>query len=200
MTIKKGFFFAFAAIIILIPVYVAMSSQNVLDNGKLYKFKPMAYDPLDPFRGKFLRVNYETDFVLTKFDFDEGETAYVSIGVDKEGFAFFKEAHKSPPATEDYLTTKIRRSRLARSLEDQIAAMEEGGFDPSKMDTRGEVSIDIPNNMNKYFINEDDALKAEKVFVTEREHIYIGVRILGGEARLEDIYVHDQPIKEYLHK
>ncbi len=91
MTIKKKLFFVFAAIILLVPVYVAVSSQNVLNNGTFYKFKPMAYDPFDPFRGKFLSVNYSTDFVPTKFDFDEDETVYVSIGVDNEGFAFFEE-------------------------------------------------------------------------------------------------------------
>ncbi len=199
MTIKKGLFFAFAAIIILVPVYVAVSSQNVLSNGKLYKFKPMAYDPFDPFRGKFLRVNYETDNVRTKFDFKEGERAYVSIGVDKEGFAFFEEAYKSPPKKEDYLQTTIKWSGAVEQVLDQIeAAAEQDGFDISSIDSRGSVGIKIPDNMNKYFINEDDALRAEKIMLKERENIYIGVRILEGEVRLDNIFVHDQPILEYI--
>ena len=106
MTIRKGLFFAFAAIIVFVPVYVAVSSQNVLNNGKMYKFRPMAYDPFDLARGKFLRVNYDTGDIPTKFDFDEGETVYVSIGVDKEGYAFFEEAFKSPPKEKDYLKSK----------------------------------------------------------------------------------------------
>ena len=52
--------------------------------------------------------------------------------------------------------------------------------------------------MNKYFINEDDALRAEKVLVKERANIYIGVRILDGSARLDNIFVYDQPILDYL--
>lgn len=200
MTIKKGLFFAFAAIIILVPVYVAVSSQNVLNNGKLYKFKPMAYDPFDPFRGKFLRVNYETNNIRTKFDFEEGETAFVSIGVDEEGYAFFEEAFKTAPEKGDYLKTTIVWSGIDARLQREIEmAIEEDDFSLGSLDTRSSVSIKIPDNMNKFFINEDDALKAEKVFARQREDIYIGVRILDGKAGIEDIYVFDQGILDYIH-
>lgn len=199
MTIKKGLFFAFAAIILLVPVYVAVSSQNVLNNGKFYKFKPMAYDPFDPFRGKFLRVNYETNNIPTKFDFEEDETAYVSIGVDEEGYAFFEEVFKSPPKKKDYLKTTVEWSGLNAQIRREIEmAIDSDEFNLESVDTRSSVNIEIPDNMNKYFINEDDALRAEKVFREEQENIYIGVRILDGEVRLENIYVHGQPILEYL--
>lgn len=199
MTIKKGLFFAFAAIILLIPLYVAISSQNVLNNGNFYKFRPMAYDPFDPFRGKFLRVNYETGGIPTNFDFEEGETVYVSIGVDDEGFAFFEEAFKKAPKNQDYLKSVVTWSGVDALLQREIEmAIESDNFDLEALDTRGSVSIKIPDNMNKYFINEDNALPAEKVFRKERENIHIGVRILDGEVRLEDIYVYDKPILEYL--
>jgi uncharacterized membrane-anchored protein len=199
MTIKKGLFIAFAAIILLVPVYVAVSSLNVLNNGEFYKFKPMAYDPFDPFRGKFLRVNYETNNIPTKFDFEENETAYVSIGVDGEGFAFFEEAFKSPPEKKDYLKTTVNWSGIDARLQREIEmAIELDDFNLESIDTRSSVNIKIPDNMNKYFINEDDALLAEKTFIKEQENIYIGVRILNGEVRLENIYVYDQPILDYL--
>ncbi len=203
MTIKKGLFIAFAALIVLIPVYVAISSHNVLSNGKLYKFKPMAYDPFDPFRGKYLRINYETNGIPTEFDFDDRDDVYVSIGVDKEGFAFFEEGFKSPPKGKSYLHTTVVGSNFADGISDELQEFLEeeefGSLDLENTDTRQRINVKIPNNMNKYFINENDALKAERVFAREQENIYIGVRILDGEARLEDIYVHDQPILEYLH-
>lgn len=199
MTIKKGLFFAFAALIVLVPVYVAFSSQNVLNNGKLYKFKPMAYDPFDPFRGKFLRVNYETDNIPTRFDFKDKETVYVSIGVDKEGFAFFEEAFKNPPKKKDYLETTIRNTGMDEAFMREFRKqMESTDFDIGEMDSRSTVSIEIPDNMNKYFINEDDALRAERVLQRERKDIYIGVRVLDGEVRLDNIFVHDLPILDYL--
>ena len=199
MTVKKGLFIVFAAIIVLIPIYLAVSSENILNNGKLYKFKPIAYDPFDPFRGKFLRVNYETDNVPTKFDFEERETAYVSIGVDKEGFAFFDEAYKSPPKDKDYLQATIKWAGVTEALSQEIeAGIDQDDFDITSIDTRSTVGIEIPDNMNKYFINEDDALRAEKVMARERQNIYIGVRILDGQVRLDNIFVHDQPILDYI--
>lgn len=198
MTIKKGLFFAFAAIIILVPIYVAISSQNVLDKGKLYKFKPMANDPFDPFRGQYLRVNYRTDNIKTKFDFDERETAYVSISVDDQGFAFFDEAFMKPPKKKDYLETTIESTGLGGMAKELDLGMEENGFDISSLDARRTVRIKIPANMSKYFISEDDAIRAEKVLFNEQGNIYMGVRILDGQARLDNIFVQDQPILEFL--
>lgn len=199
MSLKKVLFIAFAAIILLIPIYVAVSSQNVLDNGKLYKFKPMAFDPFDPFRGKYLRVNYQTNDIPTEFNFEDGETVYVSIGQDQDGFAFFEEAFKSPPKNVDYLKSTVESSFVNEFLQREIEmALERGDNDMETIDTRNKVTIKIPDNMNKYFINENAALRAEKVFRRKRDNCYIGVRIMDGTAILEDIYVFDQPILEYL--
>lgn len=198
MTIKKGLFIAFAAIILLVPIYVAVSSQNVLNNGTFYKFKPMAYDPFDPFRGKFLRVNYETNDIPTKFQFEEDETAYVSIAVDEEGYAFFQEAFKSPPKRGDYLKTTIAWAGVNAKLMREMERAAEEDDRLSYIDAPSAVRIEIPDNMNKYFINEDDALRAERVFRKEQENIYIGVRILDGEVRLDNIFVYDQPILDYI--
>lgn len=201
MTIKKGLFFAFAAIIVLIPVYVAISSQNVLNNGKLYKFKPIARDPFDPFRGKFLRINYETNGIPTNFDFKEKERVYVSIGTDDAGFAFFEEAFKFPPKGKDYIETTIAWAGFGSERRIQmIERMDDPNFDLSDEDVRETVNIEIPDNMGKYFINEDDALKAERALIREGENAYIAVKILDGEARMEEIFIFDQPLLEFIAK
>ncbi len=173
---KKLFFFGFALLILLIPAYLVFKSESILTDGTLYKFRPQAYDPFDPFRGKFLRMNYDTGDIPCNEDVDEDQTVYVSVGVDEEGYAFFEEVFTKPPKDKDYVKSVVRYTH------------------------GNEVDIEIPDNMRKYFINEDKALDAEHVFFEERDSIYIGVRILDGEARLEDIYVHNQPILEYLEK
>ncbi len=201
MRIKKGLFFAFAAIIVLIPIYVAISSENVLNNGKLYKFKPVARDPFDPFRGKFLRINYDTNGIPTDFDFKEGERVYVSVAKDKQGFAYFDEAFKKPPKGKDYIESKISWSGMGseRRLE-LIERMDDPDFVISDVDVRQTVSIEIPDNLGKFFINEDDAYLAEQVMRAERDKSYIAVKILNGEARLEDIIVKGQPLLDYISK
>lgn len=197
---KKLIFLAFAAIIILIPIYVVVNSQDVLSNGTFYKFKPRAYDPFDPFRGKFLRLNYDRE-VPTSDDFEKGDDAYVSIGVDEEGFAFFEEAFKKAPKKGDYLSVKIEYVEGMEQVRSGVFGRRNNAVvDDDRGNYLMMVGIDIPDNMCKYFINEDYALAGETAFRKEIANAYIGVRIKDGECRVEDIYLKDMPIMEYLKK
>ena len=187
MKTKKIIFLLYAVIILLVPIYLVVKSEGILTNGTLYKFKPQAYDPFDPFRGKFLRVNYDTEGIKSDEDIEEGDRVYVSIGIDNEGYAFFDKAYKNPPSEGDYLHTIVTYVYY----NDYEYIQEEGA-------SSLEMGIEIPDHMNKYFINENKALDAENVFRWKREEIYIGVRILNGEARIQDIYVEGQPLLIFL--
>ncbi|MFT6245839.1 MAG: putative membrane-anchored protein [Salibacteraceae bacterium] len=196
---KKIFFFVFALAIIMVPIYVIVSSEDILTNGAYYKFKPQAYDPMDPFRGKYLRVNYETRNIPTLDKFEAGDDAYVLIGLDPEGYAYFKEAFKYPPKKGDYLNSKIDyvegreefREGFASRNSNTIGSDDKGSY-------KSIVSIKPPANMCKYFINEDYAMPAERAFQKQREYVHIGVRIMDGEARIVDIYIKGKPILDYL--
>jgi len=183
MKTKKLIFLLYAVIILLVPIYLVVKSERILTDGTLYKFKPQAYDPFDPFRGKFLRVNYDTDGITADDDIKEGDRVYVSIAIDGEGYAFFDKAYKSPPKEGDYLQTTV--TYVYYNDYEYIEAEGASSL---------EMGIEIPDHMNKYFINEDKALDAENVFRWKRENIYIGVRILDGEARIQDIYVEGTPL------
>jgi uncharacterized membrane-anchored protein len=196
---RKIIFFAYALIVMLVPIYIIGVSQDILNNGKLYKFRPQAYDPIDPLRGHYLRINYDTRNLPAEEEFEEGDEVYVSIDVDKDGYAFFSDVHKNPPKKGDYLMSTVRntggmerfeRGVLSR-LDDDIRAGDVGNY---KMT----VTIDPPDNMRKYFINEDYGLRAERAFARNRQDSYIGVRIKKGHARLQDIYIKKKPIMEFL--
>ena len=62
------------------------------------------------------------------------------------------------------------------------------------------VVIAIPNNMRKYFINEDYAQQGEDVLRAEMDNAYVGIRVLDGECRMEDIYIDKMPLMKYLKK
>ncbi len=198
---KKIIFIVFALAIIMVPIYVIVSSQVILTNGTYYKFKPQAYDPIDPFRGKYLRINYETNNIPTYDNIEDSDEVFVSIGVDKDGFAYFEEAFKKPPKKGDYLSAKVRYVRGAENIEEGVFGRTDNTINE---DDRGSyqkiVSIEPPDNMCKYFINEDYAKKAEKAYFKERDNAYIGVRILDGSARMVDIYLDGKPIMDYLKK
>lgn len=190
---KKIIFLIFALAIILVPIYMIVSSENILNNGTFYKFRPQARDPFDPFRGKFLRINYDTNSIPTKEKVKQGDEVYISIGVDEKGFAYFKEAYTKAPEKGDYLTAKVRYANdsRGRGWQTEVASVE-------SEDQMNYISIKAPDHMCKYFINEDYALAAEDAYAKERENAYIGVRILNGSARVQDIYLKGKPIMDYL--
>ena len=190
---KKIIFLFFALAIILVPVYMIVSSEDVLNNGTFYKFRPQARDPFDPFRGKYLRINYDTNSIPTKEKLKRGDKVYVSIGVDEKGFAYFKEAFLKAPKKGDYLPANVRYADDFRGRGRRVEAALVDSEEPMNY-----ISIKPPNNMCKYFINEDYAQAAEDAYFKEWKNAYIGVRILDGSARVQDIYLKGKPIMDYL--
>jgi uncharacterized membrane-anchored protein len=178
MKLKKLFFAVFAVIILLIPLYIILNSEEVLENGHRHKIKLRGYDPFDPFRGKYLRLNFDNSIPCDS-TLKEGEVAFVTLEKDSLGFSHFAYAAKTKPKHDDYIKAEILNIYS------------------------GNASIKI-NNLTKYFINEDKAEKAEKIiqkFTTNRpDDLYVAVRVLDGEARLEDIFIEDTPFLTYLEK
>lgn len=198
---KNRIFLIYAIAILIVPIYVIVSSQNILSNGTFYKFRPQAYDPVDPLRGNYLRINYDLRSVPTNDDFEERDEVYISIGVDTAGYAFFKEAFKSPPKKGDYLCSKVQYVSGMEEVREGIFGRRNNSISPNdRGNYKTTVSVDIPDNLCKYFINEDYGLAGEKAFRKERQSAYVGVRIKGGECRIQDIYIKDMPIMEYLRK
>jgi len=176
MNRKKLAFGLFALIILIIPLYLILNSEDVLENGHRHKIRLQGYDPFDPFRGKFLRLRYD-DLIPCNESLKAGDESYVLLEKDSLGYSYFATAETVKPDHDDYI--------LAEMLD------VGGGY--------GRIKID---NLTKYFINEDKAYEAERLvldFTRERpDDIYVAIRVLDGEARLEDIFVEETPLLEYL--
>ena len=176
MKSEKIIFAVFAVLILLVPLYIILNSEDVLENGHRHKIRLRGYDPFDPFRGKYLRLRIEDRLPFTD-DLKEGEPVYVLLEKDSLGFSHFSTAVKERPKHTDY-------------IEAQLIFIYE---------TTVQVKID---NLNKYFINEDKAKKAEEVMAeytrNRPDELYLAIRVLNGETRIEDIFVREKPFLEYL--
>jgi len=193
---KKWIFIGYAVLVLLIPAYMVVSSVNVLSNGKLYKFRMEGYDPFDFFRGNYLRVNIDTRGIPTdKDDWVPGETVYLSIDVDQDGYAFFDEAMEEPPSSGDYMVSRIDRiNGFSRSVSRIVVGdmFGEGEFRQKTVD------VELPNNLGKYFITEEFATDGEFALRRARGFATLHVRVKNGSTRLQDIYLGKTPIMEYL--
>lgn len=173
---KKIYFIILALLILAVPLYVMISSENILENGHRHKLRLEGRDPFDPFRGKFLRLNIDN---FIECDCDEGDEVYVTLAKDSLGFSYFEKGHQEKPDHDDYFMAEV-----IGDWSDRIRIKTD--------------------NITKYFINEDKALKAEDVvrdYTRERpDDIYLAVRVLDGDIRLEEIFIEEIPLPEFLER
>ena len=193
MKTKKLIFLFFGLIILMVPVYLIFNSENVLENGRLHKLRLQGYDPFDPFRGKYLRLNYDNGVPCSE-SLKEGDNVYVTFETDSMGFSYFANASSERPNHDNYMKSTVTSSGFDSWWGDGSDAWPEAG---------ATVGIEL-DNLTKYFINEDMASAAEEVvqdYQRDRPNdIYVAIRVLDGEARLEDIYVEETPLLEFLKK
>lgn len=174
---KKALFAVFALVILAVPLYIMISSDSILRDGHKHKLHLRGFDPFDPFRGKYLRLSYD-NFIPCDENLEMGDKAYVSFEKDSLGFSRFAFAESEKPNHDDYYLGEV-------------------------IYASGECRIKL-DNIEKYFINEDLAEKAEDVVQdftrNQPDDIYVEVAVMDGEMRLNDIFIKKQPLKEYLNE
>ena len=164
---------------LVVPMKMILSHEQVLQNGTVYKFRPIPRDPLNPFMGRYLTLNFRNDGIPYDQEnaaFEEGDEVYLKIAIDSLGYAFFNQAMSKAPVDGDYF----------------ISTVDWAGND--------EVGIQMP--FNRYYLNEKMAPEAEKVFDqlirSDSIEVYASVRIMNGQAVLEELYFNDQPVERFL--
>ncbi|ASS49474.1 MAG: hypothetical protein A3D31_02855 [Candidatus Fluviicola riflensis] len=176
MKTKKIIFAVFALVVVLIPIYLIFQSEDVLTNGHQHKLRLEGYDPFDPFRGKFLRLRFESS-VPCESDIKTGDQGFVLLEKDTSGYSHFSMVQKKRPSHSDYVEAKVL------------------------MVYSGKAELDF-DNLNKFFINEDKAKEAEEILADYTrmapDKIHMTIRVLDGEARIEDIIVKAKKLLDYI--
>jgi uncharacterized membrane-anchored protein len=177
-----GLFLVLAIAQLALPLGQIWRYEDVLRTGQPYKFRTAPVDPYDALRGKYVALNYaDTEAVLRAGDpiNPHGGYAYVSLRRDENGFAQFVELAAAPPPTGDYLRVECQY-----------------------MD-RNKMRFVLP--FDKFFMEENKAPQAERAYWrygNQRGRIdsraYVLVRVKGGRGVIEDLYVEDQPIREFI--
>ena len=176
--------FGLAAVLqIAVPAAMIVRYEMVLIYGKLYKFRTAPVDPYDAFRGRYvaLRIKEDSAPVRDRTEFKYNETVYAAITTDKDGFAKFASVSKTPPTEDvDYLKVKVRYNYG----EDKV------------------ISLEIP--FDRYYMNENYAQAAEDAYRQNsrqgKENTYVAVRVKSGKAVIENLFIDNQPVMEYLNQ
>ncbi|WNJ17633.1 GDYXXLXY domain-containing protein [Pontibacter sp. G13] len=166
---------------LFVPAQMIWNREQVLVQGVSYKFKTEPIDPVDPFRGRYVWLNFSEDrFQPTAEEFEAyeyGEAYYLSFEVDAQGFAKIVSADSIPPAdTEAFLKTEITYKR--------------------NWDSTYTLQFDYP--FDQFYMEESIAPIAEEAFrAANRDSIrntYAIVRIHQGTAIVDEVMVDDIPL------
>jgi uncharacterized membrane-anchored protein len=152
--------------------------EDILDTGTAYKFKTQPIDPTDPFRGKYIVLNYEMGSFQTNEDWsDFSGDVFVYLTTDAEGFAAVKTVTKTTLNTS----------------EDYVVAKSNYNYDKT-------VSFDLP--FDRFYMNENKAYDAE-ISVREAQRdtsktCYGLVFVKNGTAVLDNVFINDMPIQQFV--
>lgn len=174
---KKIAFILLVITQLAVPSWMIISQENILNQGTVYKFKTAPVDPYDIFRGRYvsLSTDQRSTTIANSQNIEKGQSIYVILETNHEGFAQVKTASISKPVYGDYIKTKITHKN------------------------GNKVYFRLP--FDRYYMNEEKAPKAEALYrrnnMRSKQDAYILVRVLNGSALIEGLYVGGKDIEAY---
>lgn len=163
---------------LFVPAQMIYEQENTLTYGKAYKFKTRPIDPNDPFRGKYIALNYELDSFETEEDWSTYKgTVYVYLKTDPAGFAAIKTVSRELLDTSD----------------DYVIA-------ESRYNYGKHVHFNLP--FDRFYMNEAKAYDAElSVRKAQRDTAktcYGLVHVKNGTAVLANVFIDNVPIQRFV--
>lgn len=199
MKSKSILLIAFIIVVIaqlFVPIQMINSQEDTLTTGKILKFKTAPIDPYDAFRGKFIYLNFKDDRIAVTDETRKSkynDDIYITFR-DSAGYALPLTASLTEPnSTTEYIKAKV-------NYVDGRAILK---FNPS-FNNRDRLYVYIDYPFDRFYMNEDKAPEAEKVYnngnVNLKNNVYAEVAIKNGVGVVKDVFVDGIPIKDYVNK
>lgn len=178
----KIYFFLFGLVCICqwyVPVSMIAGQEDILRNGQVYHFKTAPVDPSDPFRGKYIVLDFEAEAFknTTGRQWDRNAEVFAILEEDSDGFAAIANITEERPGTDvDYFAAEVRFA------DDEV------------------VRLRFP--FERFYLEESKAADAEEIYAeSTREDAaeadaYAVVRIKEGETALQDVMLDGKSVVE----
>ena len=177
-----GAFVVLALVQLFVPANMILNREQVLKSGVAYKFKTRPIDPNDPFRGKYITLDYELNSFETKdTTWVSGQPFYLYLKNDSLGYATIDTISKIVlKEKNDYIKSKVARYYYAGN----------------------DVNFDLP--FDRFYMEETKAYDAEvltRAAVRDTSKTtYALVYIKAGEAVLADVLVNNVSVIDLVEK
>jgi len=154
-----------------VPSKMVFAQEEVLASGHEYRFRTAPVDPYDPFRGKYVTLDFDAEECKRPATdtWMRGESVYAVLGTDSAGFAIVTSVHKQEPQEGvDYVTAKVMHV-----------------YDDKLM---------LDYSFNRFYMDENKAPAAEKRYQeanrrSSPREAYAVVYVKKGEAALKDVMI-----------
>lgn len=173
-------FILMALVQIFVPAKMILDREDVFQSGVAYKFRTAPIDPNDPFRGKYVALNFsDNTFEMdSDQDWESGQPIFVMLENDPNGFAKIQSVSQEKPSNdEDFLKANVS---FISGDKNQI--------------------LNIYYPFDRYYMEESKAEKAEEIYLESQidtnQVAYALVHIKNGHAVLKDVMINDTSIRE----
>ena len=156
-----------------VPASLIWKREQTLRQGSVWRLRTAPVDPVDAFRGRYIALGFdlETQQILSPAGAEDGQTVFVTLRSNPQGFAEIDQVSTVPPQRDDFIEAKLSGKT---------------------------VSMPFAN----YWVTERDAPAAEAAYLREtrqdKRNAFVTVRVFRGDAAMEQLYLDNQPLGEYL--
>ncbi len=172
-----------------VPGYLIQRGQSTLAEGTAYRFRTAPVDPIDPFRGRYVTLDFDAARVTVDGAaqrYKQGQRLYAAVLVDDAGDAQLAAPQDKAP-DGDYLEVRVQW------INDD------------------EVGLLLP--FDRYYLDEHLAPEAERVYWERNRQrfgdealadeppllpTYAQVRVRNGYAVLEELFIDGVSVHERL--
>ncbi len=161
-----------------VPASMILGRETTLRDGQQFRFRTAPVDPYDPFRGRFVALNLDAASAPLPKDMKlkYRQKVLVRLAVDEAGFAYCRDIVSEAPQEGAYLTARVQSWN------------------------KETVRLQLP--FDRYYAEEDLAPEIERAYRAnsrrDKHEAYITVRVRDGRGVLEELYIADLPVAEYL--
>ena len=170
---RLGLFALVALAQIAVPASMIWERERTLRQGRVWKFRTAPVDPVDAFRGRYIALEFEAEAqqISPPPNAQYGQTLFVTLRADAEGFAIIEEVHATQPEADDFIEGQLHGTTVALP------------FDVYWVNER-----DAPAAEATYRAQSRG----------EKRNAFVTVRVFKGDAALEQLYLDGLPLGEYL--
>ena len=161
-----------------VPAVLAWGRIQTLAHGRAWKFKTAPVDPEDAIRGRYIRLSYAIEEFAQSERVNWKSPIYVALKEGADGFAQIDHISQTPITG------------------DNVVQADAGGW--SESDHIQMIALPF----RTYWVTEKIAPQAEQAYrnnsTRKNQNAFVRVRVRNGDAALEQLYIDNQPLVDYL--